>query len=173
MIPNELMVHLFQALVWLDNSLQARLHDHGWPDVSRAQSMVMLNIAGGVTRPSDIARRLGVSRQAIHTTIGQMVDLGMVRLEADPVDGRHKRLHLTEFGERMRADAQASMNEIMGALEARLGKALFASLLAAFEDDWGPLSDGRGPGDQPRRRAPAGTRTMAAAASITNKPPVG
>jgi DNA-binding MarR family transcriptional regulator len=140
MRPSELMIHIFQALVWLDESLQARLHDHGWPDVSRAQSMVMLNIAGGVTRPSEIARRLGISRQAIHTTIAQMVDLGMVQLEVDTADARHKRLHLTPFGERMRADAQASMDEILGSLEARIGEAQFAGLLAAFETDWGSPS---------------------------------
>jgi DNA-binding MarR family transcriptional regulator len=171
MVPNELMVRLFQALVWLDVSLQARLHDHGWPDVSRAQSMVMLNIAGGVTRPSDIARRLGVSRQAIHTTISQMVELGMVRLEADPVDGRHKRLHLTLFGESMRADAQASMTEIMATLESRLGKNLFASLLQAFAADWGPPSDGRQPQAARRRRAPVGFGSSATTGSDTLKTP--
>jgi DNA-binding MarR family transcriptional regulator len=140
---NELMIHVFQALVWLDESLQARLHDQGWPDVSRAQSMVMLNVAAGVTRPSAIARRLGISRQAIHATIAQMVDLGMVRLEVDEIDIRHKRLHLTQFGERMRADAQVSMDRIMDGLESRLGKKLFASMLKAVELDWGPVSDGR------------------------------
>lgn len=143
MRPNQLMIYVFQALVWLDESLQSRLHDHGWPDVSRAQSMVMLNVAAGVTRPSEIARRLGISRQAIHTTIAQMVELGMLRLEVDQTDGRHKRLHLTSFGERMRADAQESMDQIMCTLEARLGKALFGALTKALDADWGPISDGR------------------------------
>lgn len=152
---NELMIHIFQSLVWLDESLQARLHDHGWPDVSRAQSMVMLNIAAGVTRPSEIARRLGISRQAIHTTIAQMVELGMVLLEVDQTDGRHKRLHLTEFGEGMRADAQTSMDEIMGSLEKRLSKALFAAFLKALEADWGPVSDGRETSPRPRGSAAA------------------
>ena len=148
---NELMIHVFQAIVWLDEGLQARLHDHGWPDVSRSQSMVMLNIAAGIDRPSEIARRLGISRQAIHTTIAQMTALNMVRLETDPIDGRHKRLHLTEFGERMRADAQQSMEEMMDALEARLGPAQFAALSQALEADWGPVSDGRAAQTTPRR----------------------
>ena len=166
---NELMIHIFQALVWMDEALQARLHDLGWPDVSRAQSMVMLNVAAGVTRPSEIARRLGISRQAIHTTIAQMVELGMLRLEVDEADGRHKRLHLSEFGESMRADAQASMNEIMGSLETRLGKPLFASLMKAFEADWGPVSDGRNADHAAPRRngaAPANPKST----SLTQTP---
>ena len=148
---NELMIHVFQALVWLDESLQARLHDHGFPDVSRSQSMVMLNIAAGIDRPSEIARRLGISRQAIHVTIAQMTDLDMVRLETDPNDGRHKRLHLTDFGERMRRDAQASMDRMLDTLEARLGAGLFAALVEALEADWGPVSDGRAAQTMPRR----------------------
>lgn len=155
---NELMIHVFQALVWLDEGLQARLHDHGWPDVSRAQSMVMLNVAAGVTRPSEIARRLGISRQAIHTTIAQMVALGMVELEADPADGRHKRLRATPFGEGMRADAQQSMDQMMAALERRIGPANFAGLLTALEADWGAVSDGRDDPARPRRaKAAAGS----------------
>ena len=98
MRTNQLIIALFQRFCWLDEGLQARLHDHGWPDVNRPQSMVMTNIVSGVVRPSDIARNLGVSRQAIHSTINQMVKLGMVRLDVDPDDRRHMIVSLTDLG---------------------------------------------------------------------------
>ena len=132
----ELIIHLFQRFCWLDEGLQARVHERGWPDISRPQSMVMINIVSGVTRPSDIARRLGVSRQAIHTTIAQMIDKGVVTLEDDPDDARHKRLALTAFGERMRNDAQAAMTELTGVLAARIGQERFDQLLETLAD-WG------------------------------------
>src|SRR3546814_1681243 len=91
MRTNQLIIALFQRCCWLDEGLQARLHDHGWPDVNRPQSMVMTNIVSGIVRPSDIARNLGVSRQAIHSTINPMVKLGIVRLDVDPDDRRHMR----------------------------------------------------------------------------------
>ena len=137
MRTNQLIIALFQRFCWLDEGLQARLHDRGWPDVSRAQSMVMTNIVTGVVRPSDIARNIGVSRQAIHSTINQMVEMGMVRLEPDPDDRRHSLVSLTETGQQMRQDAQMSMDRLGEQIAQRLGPERFDAMLAALEADWG------------------------------------
>ncbi|SKB26041.1 MarR family winged helix-turn-helix transcriptional regulator [Sphingopyxis flava] len=137
MRTNQLIIALFQRFCWLDEGLQARLHDHGWPDVSRPQSMVMTNIVSGIVRPSDIARNLGVSRQAIHSTINQMVKLGIVKLEVDPSDRRNMIVALTDLGARMREDAQRSMDALSAQIAARLGQDRFDALLAALEADWG------------------------------------
>ena len=137
MRTNQLIIALFQRFCWLDEGLQARLHDHGWPDVNRPQSMVMTNIVSGVVRPSDIARNLGVSRQAVHSTINQMVKLGIVRLDVDPDDRRHMIVSLTDLGARMRKDAQRSMDALTAQIADRLGQDRFDALLAALEADWG------------------------------------
>ncbi|MGH6780885.1 MAG: MarR family winged helix-turn-helix transcriptional regulator [Sphingomonadaceae bacterium] len=137
MRTNQLIIALFQRFCWLDEGLQGRLHDRGWPDVSRPQSMVMTNIVSGIVRPSDIARNLGVSRQAIHRTINQMVNLGIVKLDPDPDDRRHMIVSLTDTGARMRQDAQRAMDALTGQLADRLGKDRFDALLATLEADWG------------------------------------
>ena len=137
MRTNQLIIALFQRFCWLDEGLQARLHDHGWPDVNRPQSMVMTNIVSGIVRPSDIARNLGVSRQAIHSTINQMVGLGIVQLEVDPADRRHMVVSLTDLGAQMRKDAQRSMVALTAQIAGRLGQDKFDALLAALEADWG------------------------------------
>lgn len=49
--------------------------------------MVMTNIVSGIVRPSDIARNLGVSRQAIHSTINQMVKLRWSNWRPIPTTG--------------------------------------------------------------------------------------
>ncbi len=135
---SDLMLRIFQRLVWLDEGLQARLHDRGWPDVSRAQSMVMINVTGGICRPADIARKVGVSRQAIHVTINQMVELGILRLDDDRDDGRYKIAVLTPYGETMRHDAQAAMAEMTRNLVERIGADNLSALLDALRADWGP-----------------------------------
>ncbi|WOF44901.1 winged helix DNA-binding protein [Sphingopyxis indica] len=137
MRTNQLIIALFQRFCWLDEGLQARLHDRGWPDVSRPQSMVMTNIVSGIVRPSDIARNLGVSRQAIHSTIGQLVELGILQLEVDPTDRRHMIASLTDLGARMRRDAQQAMDELAEQLADKLGHDRFAALLETLEADWG------------------------------------
>ena len=99
--------------------------------------MVMTNIVSGIVRPSDIARNLGVSRQAIHSTINQMVAMGMVKLDPDPDDRRHMIVSLTDTGARMRRDAQAAMDALTDQLAGKLGEDRFNALLATLDADWG------------------------------------
>ncbi|MBW8297662.1 MarR family winged helix-turn-helix transcriptional regulator [Sphingopyxis sp.] len=137
MRTNQLIIALFQRFCWLDEGLQARLHERGWPDVSRPQSMIMTNIVSGIVRPSDIARNVGISRQAIHSTINQMAKLGIVELAPDPDDRRHMIVSLTDTGARMRRDAQRAMDALADQLADRLGRDRFNALLETLEADWG------------------------------------
>lgn len=137
MRTNQLIIALFQRFCWLDEGLQARLHERGWPDVSRPQSMIMTNIVSGIVRPSDIARNVGISRQAIHSTINQMAKLGIVELAPDPEDRRHMIVSLTDIGARMRRDAQRAMDSLADQLADRLGRDRFDALLETLEADWG------------------------------------
>src|SRR5690606_40674817 len=46
-----------RAFYWADEGLQNALKQKGWPSITRAQSLVFVNIGEGVTRPSEIATR--------------------------------------------------------------------------------------------------------------------
>ena len=133
-----LIVPIWQAFVWLDESLQNYMRLGGWPKVTRPQSMVMTNVVLGVTRPSDIARNLGVSRQAIHVTLGQMVDLGMLELVDDPTDRRSKIVAVAPTGLLMRRSAQEAMRLLDLQLRRRIGDAQVDALKASLAADWGP-----------------------------------
>ena len=135
--PDFLIIPLLQGFSWFDDGLQAYLEARGWPHVTRPQSMVMVQVVRGVTRPSDIARNLGVSRQAVHTTINQMVELGLLDLRDDPGDRRSKRVVIAPNGQKMRTVAQQAVAELSAELERRIGKAHVDALRAAFAADWG------------------------------------
>ena len=136
-----LIVPVWQAFVWLDEGLQNYLRLRGWPEVTRPQSMVMTNVVVGVTKPSDIARNLGVSRQAIHVTIRQMIDLGLLELVDDPEDRRSKIVAIGATGARMRESAQEAMRLLTLELRQRIGDAHVDALLKALAADWGaPLA---------------------------------
>lgn len=132
-----LIVPLMQAFCWFDDGLQACLQAKGWGHVSRPQSMVMSNVLSGVKRPSDIARNVGVSRQAMHSTLNQMVEMGMLELKDDPEDGRSKIVAVTAMGQRMRKDADAAVDALTEELVRRIGKTNVANLFKAFQADWG------------------------------------
>lgn len=132
-----LIVPLLQGFFWFDDGLQAFLRKKGWGHVTRPQSMVMINILSGIVRPSDIARSLGISRQAIHATINQMVEMGMLEMRDDPDDGRSKIVALSSMGTAMRKDANAAVEALTAELSRRIGKANIAALSKAFAADWG------------------------------------
>jgi DNA-binding MarR family transcriptional regulator len=132
------LLSALQAFYWCDESLQNYLRSRGWPAVTRPQSMVMANLAMGVNRPSDIARNMGVSRQAIHTTLNQMVALGVVGLADDPANRRIKVVTTTAMGDCMRADAQRAMTLQAEELARRLGDVDLAAILRLLGRDWGP-----------------------------------
>ena len=133
-----ILVSLLEGFYWFDEGLQNYLRARGWPEVTRPQSMVMANFVDGVRRPSDIARRLGVSRQAVHVTINQMVELGMLALVDDPANGRVKVIALTPQGEAMRRDAQAAMVALNAELGRRLGASELVRIARLLNSDWGP-----------------------------------
>jgi DNA-binding MarR family transcriptional regulator len=134
----QLLLSLLQGFYWFDEGLQNYLRARGWPAVTRPQSMVMANIVQGICHPSDIARRLGISRQAIHATLGQMVDLNMIALIDDPDSGRSKLVTLTRMGEEMRRDAQAAMQVMADELGRRIGAEDLLQTAHVLSRDWGP-----------------------------------
>lgn len=133
-----LLLSLLRGFYWFDEGLQNYLQARGWPVVTRPQSMVMANLVLGVRRPSDIARNMGVSRQAIHATINQMIAMDMVALVDDPSNGRVKIVVPTAMGETMRIDAQRSMVLMGEELGRRLGRAQFLKAAHLLHEDWGP-----------------------------------
>jgi DNA-binding MarR family transcriptional regulator len=136
-----LIVPLLQGFVWFDESLQNYLRQRGWPAVTRPQSMVMVSLVRGITRPSDIARDLGVTRQAVHATINGMIEIGLVELVDDPSDRRSKIVAISGQGSKMREHAREASALITEALAQRIGADNLEALRVAMSADWGePLS---------------------------------
>lgn len=132
-----LMVSLLQGFYWFDNGLQSYMRARGWPALTAPQSMVMLNISIDIVKPAEIARRLGISRQAVFMTLKQMEDLNIIRLESDPLDKRSKIIKLTEMGQAMHRDAQDSHRKLLDELGQRIGTSHVVELTTAFGRNWG------------------------------------
>lgn len=126
-----------RAFYWADEGLQNALKQQGWPAITRAQSLVFVNIGEGVTRPSEIASRVGVTRQAIHQTINEMVELGYLTLQPDPTDRRAKVVVYTEQGERVGAAAVSALRDIENSLSTRIGSDRVVALRDALGQEWG------------------------------------
>ena len=63
-------------------------------------------------RTTDLAQQLSISKQAANQTINQIEAAGYVQRQADPSDGRAKRVILTPLGKKLRADGSDLLTEI-------------------------------------------------------------
>lgn len=133
------MMDILRALYWVDESLQNGLKAHGWPDVSRAQSLILLNIAFGVVRASAVAHNLGISRQAISQMLAEMQRSGLVEMRPDPNDRRAQIVVFSRASASLRDDAMKILDEIEDSLIERVGKRRFFALREALGMDWGPV----------------------------------
>ena len=130
-----------RAFYWMDEGLQQNIRRRGGPSITHSQSLIIMSIGEGITRPSAIAERLGVSRQAIHQSLRELINVELVELVPDPDDGRAKLARLSKTG----APIQLMALEILGQLEIelgeRIGKRRLHQLRSALEQDWGDPVD--------------------------------
>jgi len=134
-----LMMDLMRAFYWLDEGLQTALQSRGWGRFSRTKSFTLANVALGVRRPSDIARNLGISRQAVSAMLREMAAEGLVRLDPDPDDGRAIIVRFSERSENLHADALTTLKRLEQTVSERIGAAASAALRQALSADWGEV----------------------------------
>ena len=136
-----LLRKLLHAFYWIDDGLQAHMQSAAGFSLPRAQSMMMACIADGIRRQSEMAAHLRVSKQAVQQALRALMDKGLVVLEPDPANGRHKIVTLTPKGRAMRDIAQAAVRRLEVELGRRIGLKRLAALHDALDTDWGPPPD--------------------------------
>ena len=135
--PLRTFAGLVKAIDWYDVSLQAILEDLGMQSVNRTQSMMLVHIAGGVTRPSDIAREMGTTRQNIHAMAKQLIEQHILTKIPDPTDGRSKIYSFADDGLELRNTVLQILTYLDKKLSARIGPDTLNALKRALSADWG------------------------------------
>ncbi len=128
---------LLKAFRWFDESLRATLVARGWPEMSAAQSMVFAVLDQDGTSTAELARRIGVSRQAVHQTVKDLEALGLVEQVPEPGDGRVRLVRLTTQGRANVAAALGAFIDLEAELARRIGVGHAAGLRRALEAEWG------------------------------------
>jgi len=137
--PEVLMRGLLRAYYWMDESMQNGLIQAGFQPRTRTQTMILVNISNGITRAAELARVLGVSRQAIQQQINELEAEDLVTQIPDPDDRRANRIMFSERGARFMNVALASLRQAEQALAIRLGYDAVRQLRNALATDWGPI----------------------------------
>ena len=105
-----------------------RLHERGFDDLDGAHLNVFRYPGPQGARPTELATRLGVSKQALNYLLGELERLDYLERQPDPDDLRSKRVALTARGTSAIAAIREAVDEIETAWAQQLGPNRFAQL---------------------------------------------
>ena len=105
-----------------------RLHENGFADFDAAYLTVFQYPGPQGRRPSDLAARLLISKQALNYLLGELERLGYLERRADPDDLRSKRIALTPRGISAVGLIRDAVREIETAWAQHLGAKRFDEL---------------------------------------------
>lgn len=106
------------------------LHTSGFDDIEPAHLIVLQYPGPQGTRPTELAARLRISKQALNYLLGQLEARGYLERRADPEDLRSKRIHATDRG----VAAMETMRDAIRDLEVEWGRALGAERFALLRE---------------------------------------
>lgn len=109
------------------------LSDHGLDDINPAYAALFQYPPIDGMRPSDLARRLGVSKQALNHILGQVEKLGYVERRSAPAS-RGASVHFTDRGWRVLDTIIAAMRELEAAWRLQIGERRFDDLKATLKE---------------------------------------
>jgi DNA-binding MarR family transcriptional regulator len=98
-----------------------RLHERGFGDVVTAHLVVLGYPGPEGLRPTELAARTGMTKQALNYLLGQMEELGYLTREPDPGDLRSRRIRLTARGARAVRVMRDAVREVEEEWSAALG----------------------------------------------------
>lgn len=102
------------------------------PSMRAAHLALFAHIDLAGTRSTEIARRAGVSKQAIGPLVDELVQMGLLERVADPADGRAKLVRFTEAGRQGMLRGLAVLREVEAGLAAQVGSDTFVRLREAL-----------------------------------------
>lgn len=105
-----------------------RLHERGFDDFDAAYLTVFQYPGPQGARPSDLAARLRISKQALNYLLGELERLDYLERQPDPDDLRSKRVALTPRGTAAISVIREAVGEIETTWAQQLGPKRFAQL---------------------------------------------
>jgi DNA-binding MarR family transcriptional regulator len=125
---------LLDAHRTLSSELGEELEERGWPDLRGSQATLLLNVdRRSGTRLTELARRNGVTKQAVMVVVDDLELRGLVRRTPDPEDGRAKVVRLTARGRTCAAECRRAVAAIDTRVRRSLGGRRHDSLREALE----------------------------------------
>ncbi|MFH8409060.1 MarR family winged helix-turn-helix transcriptional regulator [Streptomyces sp. NPDC018019] len=128
---------LGDARRWFEEGLLAALEAGGATPVSPTQVQLFAALDDQGTTISELARRMGVTRQTAHQAVHGLVAAGLLEQSPDPTSARQRLIRRTEEGERAHRQAELILERLEEQLAERIGREKADALRTALEGPWG------------------------------------
>ena len=112
----------------------AELAAHGYERIRPIHDFALHSIRAGADSTSELARQLGISRQAAAKTVAFLEAEGYVAVETDQRDSRRRRLTVTDRGHALMLTGQQVFDELRDRWAERIGAAELERVEAALVD---------------------------------------
>jgi DNA-binding MarR family transcriptional regulator len=132
-MAKSIQVLLRDAHAAVDADVREALAGAGFDEIKPGHAVVLRNLGEDGARPSEIAARAGVTRQAVTKVVRDLERLGLVRRHTDPADGRGVIVRYTERGREGLELARRRMLAIEDELAAQIGAERWAVVRSALE----------------------------------------
>lgn len=124
------MIGALMRLPWeaVTRRMLQALHENGFDDIDSPQLPVLLWPGPDGMRPSDLAARMKVSKQALNYLLGDLERLGYLERRPDPDDRRARRIMLTDRGRALVPVIREAVSQTEREWATSLGEERFAQL---------------------------------------------
>ena len=130
------MVGALMRLPWeaVMERMLAALHAHGFDDIDGPRLSVLLWPGPDGMRPSELAARMRVTKQALNYLLGDLERLGYLERRPDPDDRRARRIAMTDRGRALVPVIRETVAQTEREWAAALGRDRFAQLRELLVD---------------------------------------
>lgn len=104
--------------------------------ITPAQSRLLAHMGGKPMNMAEIARRLAISRQAVHKTVGELARRGILEVTDDPQRGNSKLVRYTDKGRLLNRAGAQIIQRIEDDIGERLGPARVKELKRLLSEPW-------------------------------------
>ncbi|MEV8567294.1 MarR family winged helix-turn-helix transcriptional regulator [Streptomyces sp. NPDC051322] len=129
---------LGDARRWFEEGLLAALEAEGATPVSPTQAQLFAVLDEQGTTVSELARRMGVTRQTVHQAVHGLIAAHLLEQVPDPASARQRLIRRTGEGRRAHRRAGLILERLEERLAERIGREAVDALRATLEEPWGP-----------------------------------
>lgn len=135
-MPANLKQLLLARSDWFAREIMSGVKRSEFAYITPAQSRLLVHMGGRPMPMPELARRLGISRQAVHKTVTELARRGILEIRDDPERRNAKLVVYTERGRQVNRAGAAIIDRIEDRIAARLGRARLDELKTLLEADW-------------------------------------